>query len=172
VAELRTAGYSIEEILGAAFSLDELRAGLPADGLITAALMRGGRFTVHEMIDAGYADAEKILSETVIVVTGTGWATDGRYTFAKLFKGAGVFEMKTEYEGRQVQILIMRCQLKNKTLRWFFSIVPEGKNPGTETDIDFYSSQVQSGALPPTTGWVSVKAGQRQPLPCLSISRA
>ena len=59
--------------------------------------------------------------------------------------------------------IIFRCMISDRTRRWFLSKVPEGVNPGTNQDVDFYTAHANDlDHLPPRNNWVvrNNEAGQ------------
>jgi hypothetical protein len=42
------------------------------------------------------------------------------------------------HEGKRQEFTLFRCQLQDKTRRWYISIVPPHAKPGTNQDIDYY----------------------------------
>jgi hypothetical protein len=73
--------------------------------------------------------------------------------------------------GKEHDVYILICVANDSTFRWFFSSVPVGTNPGTNEDIDYYTSPaIGRGGFddPPTSRWVVAKEG-RAPVPRLHL---
>jgi ubiquitin carboxyl-terminal hydrolase 9/24 len=75
-----------------------------------------------------------------------------------IYVQCGVFENAFRYVRNGVlwnysrhQFNILLCNVSNNTKYWYISIVPNGGNPGTSSDIDFYTTLVtaSSRAIPP-----------------------
>lgn len=112
------------------------------------------------------------LQNTTIVVNGGGaWEVDGTYTFLKVLNGAGVFRKTTKYDDELVEVLIYRCRMQNNTWRWFMSIAPDDRDPGTESDTDFYWSvgNNEGDGLPPTIRWTAIDH-KFSPVPSVMIN--
>ena len=79
-----------------------------------------------------------------------------------------MYSKEGEYDGRIVQFSIFQCNISNSTKHWYISIVPTNGNPGTSSDIDFYSAPVTEHCryLPPQDGWVKSNEG-KDPSPLL-----
>lgn len=112
------------------------------------------------------------LQGTTIVVSGGGaWEVDGTYTFHKVLNGAGMFRKTTRYDDEFVEVFIYRCRMQNDSWRWFISIAPDDRDPGTESDTDFYWSvgTNEIDGLPPTTRWTAIDH-KYDPIPTLMIN--
>lgn len=129
------------------------------------------------------------LHGTTVVVSAAGvWQVDGLYTFHKVLNGAGVYRKTTRYGEELVDVCIYRCRMQDNSLRWFISIIPENRDPGTEADTDFYYStagthtetqtsihttavtvSASEDALPPHIRWKSIDR-KYDPVPNLIIS--
>jgi len=108
-----------------------------------------------------------------VIVTGSGaWEVDGRYNFYSILNGAGHFRKTTKYVDEVIDVSLYRCRLQNGSMRWFISIVPDNRDPGTELDTDFYYSPVVTQDIndgrPPTTKWVAIDA-KHEPVPSLLV---
>jgi ubiquitin carboxyl-terminal hydrolase 9/24 len=106
---------------------------------------------------------------THVVVQGAGNpAVDGTYSQDGFFESACRY-VKDGYWGPQrTKFYIFLCNVSNNTKHWYISIVPYGSNPGTSSDIDFYTAPMTetSRHLPPQTGWVKTSEG-KDPVPTL-----
>ena len=81
------------------------------------------------------------LRRTMVEVSGAGeTAVNGLYRFDRLrYMNTALYKLDTNYRGKVVTFQIYRCRLNGlKTYQWFISIVPYGKEPGTNQDEDFY----------------------------------
>mmetsp|Transcript_1211 Transcript_1211/g.1635 ORF Transcript_1211/g.1635 Transcript_1211/m.1635 type:complete len:206 (-) Transcript_1211:55-672(-) len=110
-----------------------------------------------------------------IIVSGAGLdAINGEYTRrAQNFDDVGTYTKRgTWRRGREEEFTIFRCQISTLEKHWYISIVPKKSQPGTYSDIDFYSSPANPKLphLPPSTGWVRAEEGKNQP-PTLQIIR-
>ena len=78
------------------------------------------------------------------------------------------FSKTGEYNGQRALFSIFKCHVSNNTKHWYISVVPHGSQPGTSSDIDFYSAPVSNNShdLPPLTGWVKANEGT-DPAPTL-----
>jgi hypothetical protein len=130
---------STQELCLVGFSLHEIRLA----GISCLELRSLGIYTPTELHVAGY-DLVEVLSGTVVVVTGTGWEADGRYTFERIWYGAGSFRKMTKYQGKLEIFRIVRGYVGNSLL-WLLE---------TEDRVNIYASNTQ-GSLPPTTGWTT-----------------
>jgi hypothetical protein len=93
------------------------------------------------------------LHGTTVVVSAAGaWQVDGLYTFHKVLNGAGVYRKTTKYDEELVDVWIYRCRMQNNSLRWFISIAPDNRDPGTDADTDFYYSTAGTNTAAAATG--------------------
>jgi hypothetical protein len=75
----------------------------------------------------------------MVVVEGAGKGeVDGEYTFMTLKNNAGSFERRGMHNGLLSRFTLYKCSLKNGGFQWFISLTPDGQEPGTTQDIDFY----------------------------------
>ena len=60
---------------------------------------------------------------------------------------------------------LFQCNVSNNTKHWYISIVPRNSQPGTSTDIDFYSAPVLDSCTeyPPTGTWTKSNEGKEPP---------
>lgn len=96
-------------------------------------LLRGGHINPQYLKDE--------LRRTFVEVSGAGEvAVNGMYRFDRLRDmNTSLYKMDTTYRNKPVTFQIYRCRLNDqKTYQWFISIVPQGKEPGTNQDEDFY----------------------------------
>lgn len=57
------------------------------------------------------------------------------------------------YNGEEVNFTLYKCSMKNGGYRWFLSITPFGKEPGTADDTDFYFAYSQGFEILPPNDW-------------------
>jgi ubiquitin carboxyl-terminal hydrolase 9/24 len=106
---------------------------------------------------------------THIIVDGAGNpAVNGTYIQDGAFEQAIRYVRDGIWRTLRYRFFIFLCNVSNNTKHWYISIVPDGVNPGTSSDIDFYTAPITEASLsvPPTTGWA--KAGEgKDPAPRL-----
>eukprot|EP00547_Thalassionema_nitzschioides_P005510 CAMPEP_0194205836 /NCGR_PEP_ID=MMETSP0156-20130528/5031_1 /TAXON_ID=33649 /ORGANISM="Thalassionema nitzschioides, Strain L26-B" /LENGTH=3092 /DNA_ID=CAMNT_0038932219 /DNA_START=10 /DNA_END=9288 /DNA_ORIENTATION=+ len=115
-----------------------------------------------------YEDAQRC---DKIVVDGAGLdVINGVFERQGSFEGAGKFVKKGVWNGTEETFSMFRCNVSNNTKHWYISIVPKGVQPGTNTDIDFYSAPVSRHTpdLPPSAGWTKANEGV-PPCPVIQI---
>ena len=98
---------------------------------------------------------------THIIVEGAGNpAVNGTYIQDGLFENAIRYVRDGIWNNARHHFFICLCNVSNNTRHWYISIVPHGANPGTSSDIDFYTAPISddSVAIPPQDGWI--KAGE------------
>ena len=108
-----------------------------------------------------YDDGHRFRDEK-IVISGAGLdAINGIYYRDGEFDGVGKYTRKGIWKGMEETFSLFRCNVSNNTSHWYISIVPVGVQPGTNTDIDFYSAPVnpQTPNLPPIHGWTKANEG-------------
>jgi hypothetical protein len=94
-----------------------------------------------------------------VLVEGAGVeAVNGRYGFSGIFDKVGKWTKEgTDMNGT---ICLYRCKLNDDSRRWYISVVPRGRSPGTKDDEDYYQNYMTRGAghglLPPVNDWVPV----------------
>ena len=98
-------------------------------------------------------------------------AVNGVYARDGYFERACKFSRVGEYNGKTNLFSIFQCNVSNNTKHWYISIVPPRNQPGTSSDIDFYSAPVTESCanLPPLDGWTKSNEGRDHP-PILSFS--
>lgn len=114
------------------------------------------------------------LEGTYIILSDSGaWEVDGRYAFLNVLNGAGHFRKTTKYSDEIIDVSIYRCRMQNGSMRWFISIVPENRDPGTELDNDFYYCPVLNDDIndgrPPLARWAAIDP-KYEPIPSLVIT--
>lgn len=106
-----------------------------------------------------------------VVVAGAGIdCVNGTYSQDGYFKGAVRYSKDGIWNGNTKKFHIFQCLTGGKTKHWYISIIPEGRRPGTSTDIDLYSCPVNDDCrrIPPRDGWVDHPAGAA-PVPLLEF---
>ena len=137
---------------------------------------------MHGIHDSEEDDEESRMEEmelynegpAAVVITGAGNKfVDGVYVRDGYHERTFKFSRTAEYNGQRVTFSIFKCHVSNNTKHWYISIVPDGSQPGTSSDIDFYSAPVslQSHDLPPLSGWVKANEG-REPNPTLTFQQS
>ena len=110
-------------------------------------------------------------SPTRIVVEGAGnIAVNGEYVQDWYFERRPQYVKDGTWNGMRYKFFIFLCNVSNNTKHWYISVVPYGGNPGTSTDIDFYTAPMTevSGYIPPKTGWAKAAEG-KDPAPTLNL---
>lgn len=76
------------------------------------------------------------------------------------------------YKGKECKFSLFKCNVSNNTQHWYISVVPDGREPGTSQDTDFYSASVTAEYenLPPMSGWNKCTEGLHPP-PTLTFAR-
>lgn len=101
--------------------------------LITIARLPGSSLTLDE---------EEEVRNIVVTVRGAGsQQVDGQYVFDKMKCGAGSY-VKLEEPGGNTgaagRYMLYKCSMQQGGFNWFMSWTPEGKEPGTNKDVDYY----------------------------------
>jgi hypothetical protein len=96
---------------------------------------------------------------------------NGVYSQDGYFEHACKYSREGRWKNSNYRFLIFQCNVSNNTKHWYISIVPYGGNPGTSSDIDFYSAPATPDCqlVPPPKGWVKAPEGQ-EPSPTLSYN--
>ena len=106
-----------------------------------------------------------------VVVSGAGLdVVNGQYVRTTVFDGVGKYNKYGVWQGQRREFSLFRCNTSNNTKHWYISIVPHGVQPGTSTDIDFYSAPLSTGTpnFPPTDSWNTSSEG-KVPAPTVAI---
>jgi len=106
----------------------------------------------------------------VVVANAGNGACNGVYHQDGYFSEACRYVMEGRGTNNSIaRYYIFQCNVSNNTKHWYISIVPRGSNPGTSSDIDFYSAPVTETCrrVPPCDGWVKAPVGTDPP-PVLS----
>lgn len=102
-----------------------------------------------------------------VVVSGAGNpAVNGTYQQDGVFSGACRYSKAGLWKSKDCRFFIFQCNVSNNTRHWYISIVPPGMNPGTSSDIDFYTAPATERCtkIPPQSGWAKSNEG-RDPSP-------
>jgi len=96
---------------------------------------------------------EQVRNSSVEVTNALKTEVNGVYTFAALKTGAGYYRRQGEFGGQQVTFTLYKCSVNNGGNQWFISTTPDGSEPGTTKDTDFYYGQSKQdfygSVLPP-----------------------
>ncbi|CAB9501188.1 Ubiquitin carboxyl-terminal hydrolase puf [Seminavis robusta] len=101
-----------------------------------------------------------------IGVEGAGQAAvNGTYMRDGFFESAAKYSMQGKYNGEACVFQLFQCNVSNNTKHWYISIVPKHSQPGTSTDIDFYSAPVLDNCTeyPPPGTWTKSNEGLDPP---------
>ena len=95
---------------------------------------------------------------------------NGIYQRSGTFDGVGTYAKLGHWQDQNHEFSLFRCNTSNNTKHWYISIVPIGVQPGTSTDIDFYSAPVSPDEpdFPPTMGWTRSSEGT-DPVPSVTL---
>jgi hypothetical protein len=78
---------------------------------------------------------------------------NGIYTFVSFKHNAGFYSRVGQHDGKEVCFTLYKCTVNNGGFQWFLSVTPEGCEPGTNKDIDFYFAHAKNDffglCLPP-----------------------
>ncbi len=107
-----------------------------------------------------------------MVVEGAGsQEVNGEYKFVDIKSNAGSFRRDGIFQGQPVKFTLYKCSVQNSGFQWFISITPEGHEPGTRHDIDFYYALCKHGhdALLPPTAWGQLNNASTSRLPVPTV---
>ena len=118
--------------------------------------------------DSRYEEMEPSYAEgpARILVEGAGNPlVNGTYSRDGYHERACKYSKHGEYKGENVLFSLFQCNVSNNTKHWYISIVPSNGQPGTNTDVDFYSAPVTESCaeLPPAVGWTKSNEGHDPP---------
>jgi hypothetical protein len=87
-------------------------------------------------------------------------------------EGVGKYSRNGEFKNNKCRFSLFKCNVSNNTQHWYISVVPDGRDPGTVQDTDFYSASVTAEYenLPPSGGWNKCNEGLHPP-PTLTFER-
>ena len=125
----------------------------------------------HDMdaIESNEMSVPPAFGRHVIVIEGAGQpAVNGTYVEDGLFQNAKRYVRNGLWNNEQHHFNILLCYESSSNWHWYISIVPHGANPGTRSDIDFYTVQMSESSIfiPPSTGWTTRSEG-KDPAPRL-----
>lgn len=132
---------------------------------------------IHDSEDSADEDDSRMYDDVLaekVIVHGAGLdVINGVYVRNGFFDSVGKYVKKGTWKGVEETFSLFRCNVSNNTQHWYISIVPVGVQPGTNTDIDFYSAPVshQNPEHPPAQGWNSANEGV-SPAPMVQIEEA
>ena len=110
-----------------------------------------------------------IVRNTRVIVEGAGAEeVNGEYTYKGIKFYSGLFTRAGVYEDKPVTFTLYKCNVHSNGYQWFISITPEGQQPGTNHDTDFYYALCKASMelLPPVTwGTLQVPAVSKSPAP-------
>jgi ubiquitin carboxyl-terminal hydrolase 9/24 len=101
-----------------------------------------------------------------ILIDGAGNpAVNGIYVQHGYFVSAIRYVRNGMWNNTRHQFFIFLCNVSNNTKHWYISIVPHNANPGTSSDIDFYTAPMTATSLtiPPRHGWTKTGEGKDPP---------
>jgi hypothetical protein len=114
---------------------------------------------------------EYIIKGSTVFVENAGMPeVNGEYQFSGIKSNAGMFTHQSTFQGKDVVFNLYKCSVINGGFQWFISIVPDGMEPGTNNDIDFYFALSKNDTLTsmlPPTNWSTLqnKPTSRSPAP-------
>ena len=81
------------------------------------------------------------------------------------FESALRYSREGIWNNSQYKFYIFLCNVSNSSKHWYISIVPKGSNPGTNSDIDFYTAKITESSIkvPPQRGWTKAVEGKDPP---------
>jgi hypothetical protein len=89
-----------------------------------------------------------VVRNTEVEVVNAGLpCVNGIYQFVSFKYNAGYFSRIGLWEGNTVNYTLYKCSVNNGGFQWFISITPEGSEPGTSKDTDFYFCQASQDPL-------------------------
>ncbi len=117
-----------------------------------------------------------MVRNTVVLVEHAGIPeVNGEYHFTDVRYNAGFYTRRGRYMHKDVQFTLYKCSLKNGGFQWFLSITPDGMEPGTSSDLDFYYAQAKPQDKLPATHWLRMNPDpqriSRDPAPSVTCLR-
>lgn len=101
---------------------------------------------------------------------------NGEYFFRDIRHNAGFYCRRGTYAGKEALFTLYKCSLKNGGYQWFLSITPEGMDPGTSNDLDFYYAIARPQDKTPPAVWLRMNPDpqrlSRDPAPSVHHFRA
>ena len=109
--------------------------------------------------------SEQLMNQKVMIENAGTSMINGVYTPIGIFDGAMVYKKGINWEGRRQTITLFRCIVRGNQKQWYISFVPEGSEPGTSFDTDYYTAAVSADKpdLPPRRGWTEAEEGAAPP---------
>lgn len=97
---------------------------------------------------------------------------NGLYVRDGRCEGVDKYSRNGEFKNKKCRFSLFKCNVSNNTQHWYISVVPDGRDPGTVQDTDFYSASVTAEYenLPPPGGWNKCNEGLH-PTPTLTFER-
>ena len=137
---------------------------LAAENERVRTVKRNLRFPPHSTVAAGGGNNNMNLPEleafvvshtTVEVSRGLKPEVNGTYNFVTFKHNAGYYNRLGSFEGKPAVFTLYKCTVNNGGHQWFISVTPEGLEPGTNRDVDFYFAHAKQefygNFLPPKT---------------------
>jgi hypothetical protein len=121
--------------------------------------------------DDDFEDMDPFREKERVLVQGAGLAAvNGVYERVGTFENVGKYATIALWQGQNHEFSLFRCNTSNNTKHWYISIVPMGVQPGTSTDIDFYSAPLSDNDpdFPPLMGWTKSSEGHN-PAPLVTV---
>jgi ubiquitin carboxyl-terminal hydrolase 9/24 len=118
--------------------------------------------------DSRFEDSYTAVANGIVSVQGAGTSqVNGLYTCTATCDNVDLYRMNGIWNGREETFSLFRCRLSDNSKRWYISIVPKNKNPGTSLDIDFYYQPATGHAreVPAMLNWVSAGDFGQDPPP-------
>ncbi len=104
----------------------------------------------------------------IVSVRGAGLdVVNGVFTYKKTWDGVPMFAKSCSFKGKDTEFSLFRCELSDKTRRWYISIIPPNNKPGTSKDVDFYYSHSSGNAneVPHGSSWMTSPDNGIDPAP-------
>ena len=103
-------------------------------------------------------DSDGLEDLGVVEVSGAGVeGLNGRYGFSGFHDKVGKWTMEASINGHTCTSCVFRCELEDRSRRWFISIIPRGRDPGTKDDRDYYTCNYNGeGFYAPVQGWLPI----------------
>lgn len=93
---------------------------------------------INDSEDSDDYEGSECKSGIVIVKDAGVDAVNGIYSSDKTCDGVPKFTKASVSDGQNRVFTLFRCQLSDRSRRWYISVVPPNQKPGTNKDIDFY----------------------------------
>ena len=117
---------------------------------------------------------EQVVSNVIVRLQHAGVPeVNGDYLFQSIRHDAGFYARKGTFRGQEATYTLYKCSLKNGGYQWFISITPQGSEPGTADDIDFYYGHAKAHDRLPTMHWLKMNPDphhfSREPAPVVTL---